>query len=256
MIGDMGADQSIIQYWHSEEIPSYIGERVETFREHNPDMRHLVFSERTAGELIAERFGERHAKAFRACAVPAMQADYFRYCGVHALGGVYADADFASARPLRPLLSDGEGQLFEQPSGPVLNGLFAFRAPGHPFLAMAVEVATTNIENQLSNSVALTTGPAIFSGLLQLHRSESLESLRESAGPRWRPIIESCWEPLVDAFSRALQDHGPVAKALQGVHVSTRAQMLTWVKRPETELPYKSADDYWANWTGSIFRPA
>lgn len=250
-----GGGAPIVQYWHSDRIPDYIAELLATFREGNQDMPHLVFDEGAAEELIAERFGARHVAAFRSCAVPAMQADYFRYCAVHALGGVYVDADFGYSRPLRPLL-EAEGQLFEQPPrGPMLNNLFAFRSPGHPFMALAVEVATRNIERRLSDNVALTTGPAIFTGLLQLHRGGSLEEVRRLIRPSWRPDVDSCWEQLVDSLTGALADHGSAA-ALAGVSISSRAEMLTWVRRPETELPYKRDDQYWANWKGSIFRPA
>lgn len=254
-MGMPAAGGTIVQYWHSENPPPYIVERVTGFRECDREMAHRLFSEATAAELIAERFGDRHAEAFAACAIPAMQADYFRYCAVHALGGVYVDADYRFKRSLRGLL-DSEGRIFERPpSGPVLNGLFAFRSPGHPFLAMAIEVATFNIENRICDSVPLMTGPAIFTALLHLLRGGRLESLRESAGPRVRPHLETCWDPLCESFTRAVAKHSAGAEPLAGVRVCSRTEMLTWVQRPETELPYKHGDDYWGNWQGTIFRP-
>jgi hypothetical protein len=245
----------IVQYWHSAEAPPEVAQLLATFPPANPDMPHLVFDEAGAEEMIEKHLGARHADAFRACAVPAMQADYFRYCAVYALGGVYADADFSCARPLRPLV-EVEGQLFEldPPRGPALNNLFAFRAPRHPFLALAIEVATRNVERRISDNVALTTGPAIFSGLLQLHRGEPLEDLRGLIRPAWRAELEACWEELVASLMGTIADVGPLETALAGVRISSRAEMLTWVNRTETELSYKRKDDYWANWKGSIFR--
>lgn len=238
----------IIQYWHSAEVPDYIAALIATFRERNPSMRHLVFSERTADSFIAERHGERHVRAFRACAVPAMQADYLRYCAVYTYGGIYADVDFGCIRTLHPLL-DLEGHLFQEPAeGPALNGLFAFRSPGHPLLAMAIEIATRNIEARISESITLTTGPGIFTGLAQLHRNSSLEALRDSVGPNWKPRVEACWEPLADSFTKAIDKHGPLAKAFEGVRISTRTEMLTWVERNGTELPYKQSGLHWVNW--------
>jgi len=239
----------IVHYWNREEIPDHISGCLATFREHNPEMTQLVFNERTAEELIAEHYGGRHLEAFRACAVPAMQADYFRYCAVHALGGVYTDANAACLLPLEPLLK-GEGCLFGD-APRVLNNFFAFRSPGHPFLALAVEVATTNIENRISENVALTTGPIIFSGLVGLHRDGSLDAIRESAG-RWRPLLDSCLEPLLDSFEKAIEAKGPLDGALEGVHLSTRAEMLTRVHKPEYR--YETPEPHWAHRKGSIYR--
>lgn len=245
------AGAPIVQYWHDEDIPAQITPLLATFDEHNPDMPHLVFNERSATEFIAERYGARHAEAFQVCGVPAMQADYLRYCAVHSLGGIYADANFVTERALQPLL-ETEGYLFAQPPlGPVLNGFFAFRSPGHPLLEMAIEAATRNIETRISESVALTTGPVIFSGLIQLLRGGSPEDLREVAGQRIRPFLDSCWEALIDSLRDVINDRGRSEDVLEGVRISTRAEMQTWVWKPP--IRHKG---HWAHWKGTIFRPA
>jgi Glycosyltransferase sugar-binding region containing DXD motif len=247
----------VVQYWDSEEVPADVAELLATFRDGDPSMTHLLFNERTAEELIDEHLTARELAAFRSCAVPAMQADYFRYCAVYALGGVYVDADFGFRRSLRPLL-DAEGQLFERPPlGPVLPDVFAFRSPGHPLLALTIEVATRNIERRLSDNVALTTGPAIFTSLRQLQRSDSVEALRplrELIRPEWRADLDACWEELVDSILGAVAERGPIDAVFEGVRVSPRAEMLTWVERQEAELPYKRGEDHWPNWGRSIFR--
>jgi mannosyltransferase OCH1-like enzyme len=126
-------------------------------------MRQMIFSEATAKALIEARFGAREVAAFEACAVPAMQADYFRYCAMHALGGFYCDADCDCIGSLLPLL-DADGILVESMGmpGALNNNLFAFRDPGHLFPRLAMDIATAAIENRLSESVAAVTGPFIF----------------------------------------------------------------------------------------------
>ena len=178
-----------------------------------------------------------------------MQADYFRCCGVYALGGLYADANTACTGPLRPWL-EVDGQLFGD-SPRVGNVAFAFRSAGHPFLALAIEVATTNIERRVSENVAVVTGPMVFSGLVQLHLNGSMEAIRETAG-KWKPLLDSCWGPLVDSFERAIDERGPLADALQGVRLSPRAEMLALLDKPEYR--YKTAEPHWAHWKGSIYR--
>ena len=253
--GEPNADRPpVIQYWHSERIPAYIAERLATFRERNPGSPHLIFNERTAAELIAERFGERHVRAFRACAVPAMQADYLRYCAVHAFGGVYVDADMTCVNSLQTIF-DRDGFLLEYPGGPMLNGLFAFAEPEHPFMAMSVEVATGNIERRASESVALATGPMIFTALVRLHRFGSLEDVLASVETGWRNRVTEGWSDFSASIEKAVAEHGPLDRALAGVRIAEHDEGLEWLRNPEFELPYKSTDSYWANWTGTIFRP-
>lgn len=237
----------LIQYWHSQNPPGYIADLLTGFRTHNPDRPQLVFNERTAERFIVERFGERHANAFRACAVPAMQADYFRYCAVHALGGIYVDVDFVCQRPLDPLL-EADGQLFAQTNGYIYNGFFAFGTRGHPFLETALEIATSNVERRISESIALTTGQAIFSVLVQLNQGASLAVIRESVPPNWRAIVEQCWGDFSEAVARALDAQPAISDPFAGIHISTNAEMQTWVKWPESELPYRLGDLHWANW--------
>lgn len=79
--------QPLIQYWHDVNVPDEIEELFDLVREHNPDMQHMVFDEVSAAAFIEDRFTARELSTFRACAVPAMQSDYFRYCVGHARAG-------------------------------------------------------------------------------------------------------------------------------------------------------------------------
>jgi hypothetical protein len=245
----------LIQYWHDEDIPPYIAELMATLRRGNPELRPLAFNERSAARFIAERLGARQAKAFETCAVPAMQADYFRYCAVHALGGIYVDANCAAQRDLRPLL-DGAGRLFEvPPNGPVLNGLFAFRSPGHPLLEMTIEVATQNVEKQLSRAVGLTTGPAIFTGLVQAARGLPFDRQLVSAGPRMKPYVDLCWEGLIESLSSAIEQYGSAEGILDGVVISPFAEMKSFVNKPDLQGKRKASRmRHWSHWEGPVFR--
>ncbi|MEX2081371.1 MAG: glycosyltransferase [Dehalococcoidia bacterium] len=243
---------AIIQYWHREKPPEQIVELMATFRARNPGMRHLVFDESGAAGFIEERYGARHAAVFRSCAVPAMQADFFRFCAVHALGGIYADANFACRRDLRPLL-EPVGQLFARPPlGPVLNGVFAFRSPEHPLLGICIEVATRNIELRISEVIGLIGGTAILTGLTHLHRGGRLEDLRELPRPRWRAEFDACLDQLNESVRGAIDEHGPLEKAFAGVRISERSEMLTFVKKPK--LRFENPDGHWAHWQGAAFR--
>jgi hypothetical protein len=170
----------IVQYWHEADPPDYIVELLASFARQNPGMEHLVFDRAMAREFIAEHCGARELAAFEACAVPAMQADYFRYCAGYVLGGVCADADCRCLRPLRPLLEQPHtrGIVFMARDALIANGFFGFRQAGHPLLEMARETATELIHRRVEASVPAVTGPGLFTCLYCLNRVGSLDAAR------------------------------------------------------------------------------
>jgi Glycosyltransferase sugar-binding region containing DXD motif len=256
----------IVQYWDSEEIPTEVAALMATFAEHNPELPRRVFDEHAAAALIGERFGERFLAAFRACSVPAMQADYFRYCAVHALGGVYVDADLRCVGPLRPLLAHpASGTLFGRPELPrrwrtpafewgervgayrvVVNSLFAFPAPGHPLLELAIEVATANVERRVDGEVWLVTGPAIFTSLYLLHELGSFDAfgayVQGGALAAIAPILEA-----------AIGDQRRVVEAFRGVRLPPAGEAAGMVG-DERELHYKAGERHWLNVESGIYR--
>ena len=258
----------ITQYWNTEEIPDYIGALLQTFRECNPDLRHSVYSESGAEAFIDERFGPREVAAFRACAVPSMQSDYFRYCSVLALGGVYADADFLCVGPLRSLIQGCTGgeiflgphdfRLNDREANRVWSGLFVFREPGHPFLRLALEIATANIEARIPErmwgvgervveSIWLTVGPGIFTLMRLMRNWGSFDAFREG-------LAGSPAEPFAELYCDVVGDYDRIHDVFDGVRVSSFKRMSRWVEHPDRALPYKATDVHWHNVKTQIFR--
>lgn len=265
---------ALSQYWDTEVVPAGIAELCATFGRLNPDFDHRVYDKGQAERFIAGRFGARELAAFRACAVPAMQADYFRYCAGFALGGIYADADFECLRPLRPLLEGtadgalffgrGERLLGERRVPRVWNGFFAFTEPGHPLLELTLEIATTNIESRLAErlwpseaslaehdpqaarwsvmmGILLTVGPGIFT-LLWLVRSEgSFEAAR-------RHVEGTPLARFLAPYLEAIGDYSRIDAAFDGVRIGSLEEMHRWVAHPAVVPAYKETDVHWHNW--------
>lgn len=260
--------EPIIQYWDTDPPPDSIAALLATFREQNPGFDHRVFSHSDAEELIRAHFTEREAAAFRACAVPAMQADYFRYCAVLAHGGIYSDADFRCAAPLRPLIEQqATGEMFCRPETHVLdgeplqrvnNGFFVFREPGHPLLRLAVEIATANIEERICErewgagervreSIWMTTGPGIFTLLHFLNVLGSFDRLVTVT-------TGTPSEPFTGLYCEVIGDYDRVAAAFEGVRVSPFEELWKWVAWPDEPLAYRGTDNDWKVTTTPIFR--
>jgi Glycosyltransferase sugar-binding region containing DXD motif len=258
----------IIQYWDKEEVPDYVRDLLATFPAKNPDLHHRLFSQSDAEHFIADRFGAREAAAFRACAVPSMQSDYFRYCSVLALGGVYSDADFKCVRPLRPLLegldrgemflSDTEHRVKGRSARRVWSQFFAFKEAGHPFLRMALDIATANVEvripervwpmgKKVIESVWLTVGPGVPSLMRVIRELGSFDAFIDL-------IAGTDAEPFGELYCEVIGDHQRLDEAFDGVRFSSAERMFHWVGRPDFPLPYKATDVHWHNVKTRIFR--
>jgi hypothetical protein len=258
----------IFQYWHTEDVPTYIDDLFESFRHHNLDLCQRIFSESEAEGFIAEHFGLREVEAFRTCAVPSMQSDYFRYCSVLACGGIYADADYRCIRPLRPLLDRSEGgeiflgptvHRFEgRPTRHIWSGFFAFREPGHPFLRLALDIATANLEARIPErvwpvgekvveSIWLTVGPGVPTLMRFIRDCGSFDAFIER-------VRGSDADPFANLYCETIGDYGRIVEAFEGMYVSPYESMCHWVGNSESVLPYKETDVHWQNVNGEIFR--
>jgi len=247
-LGDRGP--ALVQYWHSEQIPTEIEALTATFHDLNPDLHHHVYCEAEAEEFIAAHFTSREVTAFRACAVPAMQADYFRYCAVLALGGIYADADFRCVQPLRELIGTTAGGLLfrREPKTTLINGFFVFDEPGHPLLRLTLDVATANIEHRAAKKVHAVTGPWIFTSLAALHRLGSFEAGRSTGAGIHK---------LATVMVEAVGDFKRVVEAFERVRVVPFRAAMEWIGEAGTPLDYKQGNEHWIDWherNGSIFR--
>ncbi len=260
---------SISQYWDGDTPPDYLAGPFRSFRDLNPDFEHRVFSKTRAERFIASHFGRGELEAFRACAVPAMQSDYFRYCSVLALGGVYADVDYRCRAPLRPLLESFDGgQVFlgggihdlnGLQTRRIWNGLFAFRHPWHPFLGLALEIATANVEARIAEriwsvgqnvreAIWLTVGPGIFTLMRFIHEWGSFDAFIAN-------IAGSVAEPFGELYCEVAGDYQRLAAAFEGIRVAPYEEIWDWVEDvPASELPYKQTGAHWHNHETAIFR--
>lgn len=239
----------IVQYWHSASVPCEVAALTDTFRRCNPGLRHRVFDK--AERFIVQHLTPREATAFRACAVPAMQADYFRYCAILVLAGIWSDVGLRCLGSLNALTeATTQGMLFRPIAGrPLGNSFFIFKRRNHPLLQLTLEIATTNIERRADRRVNVVTGPWIFSVLNFLHTNGSLEPaiLVPKSHPQ-RAAIEN--------LLTVVGDYGVLSNAFAGVQVVDLNDADNLVTPPTTHLQYKYRATRWTSWPrrrGDIF---
>jgi len=178
---------AIVQFWDGEP-PGDVLKLMETWRTGpcSRSFRYERFDDAAASEFIRLNFDQRTVDAFRQCAVPAMRADFFRYCYLHKNGGIYVDADMACLRNLRELCKGlDRGLLFTRPAKlprkgfRIPNGFMIITNKEDRLLAEVLSVAIKNIENRISNSVWDVTGPGIMT---KLHNQQNRETSELFAG--------------------------------------------------------------------------
>jgi hypothetical protein len=108
------------------------------------------------------RFLERHfppeiLEAYYALKHGAFRADLFRYCVLLIHGGVYADVDVLLHANLDVVIEPDVGFMVPNDEPGIASGQqmclwngFMAAAPGHPFLAKAIELAVNQIRNRFT----------------------------------------------------------------------------------------------------------
>jgi hypothetical protein len=156
----------LFQYWDAPVPPADVQQLIEGFRINNPEFEHVLLNETTADEFIAQHYGPREVRAFRACAVPAMQADLIRLCVMDAVGGIYVDVDNQSVRPLADLIAPVPHALMATAlMGQLNNSFLMFRRPHHPFIRACIDLVVENIEKRRFRCISTASGPAVMSAV-------------------------------------------------------------------------------------------
>lgn len=161
--------KTIMQYWHSSQLPADIASWVKLWQQRNPDFQHRLFNDATAREYLSEHFPQSYVEAFNDCALPAMRCDFFRYAFIYHEGGVYVDAAISCTTPLADWLDLTADLILlkkEKWDGRPTNSFIVGKAR-HPFMKKVLEECVTNIQNQVSNNVWLVTGPGVIKKLLE-----------------------------------------------------------------------------------------
>jgi mannosyltransferase OCH1-like enzyme len=163
---------TIFQYWDSNP-PETVLPLMDTWKHADAAFQYRLFDDSGAFELMATRFDERTAAAYRSCAIPAMKADFFRYCALSAFGGIYADADTACLGGIKQLYdSCARGLLFVR-HGNIANYFMIVKEPSDPLIQYALSQAILNIETRSANDVWKVTGPGIMTMLRNSKTSNS-----------------------------------------------------------------------------------
>lgn len=154
----------LFQFWNLPEAPTEVEALLDTWK-NDAAFDYCRFNSESADSYIETHFDLRTLAAFRSCGIPAMQADFFRYCALFVEGGVYVDADTSNSGRLPELLQGRARGLLMNRETRVANDFLYVVKAGDPLYGKVVEQAVVNVEGRISSNVWEVTGPGIMTKL-------------------------------------------------------------------------------------------
>lgn len=255
---------TLFQYWDTPTPPPEVAAWMAHMGANNPEFNHEVFDEARARSFISAHYGPREVAAFDACAVPAMQADYFRLCALESTGGLYVDADTQSREPVAPLVARSPDGFVYMFFGNFNNAIAFFPKAHSPFLRACLALATDNIETRRFDAVYTTTGPAVFDAVRAVLAPQNfeatitaLEGMRGSGartfgvGPE--QVLSWGLREMLE-LARATIAPTPELEASIGAMtlLDSCTQLEPWFGAEQPA--YKLTPRHWLHWPGSIYR--
>jgi mannosyltransferase OCH1-like enzyme/Tfp pilus assembly protein PilF len=166
----------IVQFWDSADMPDDVAALMQSWRSHNPQLTHRLFSDATARAYLREFFPPAVLGAYHRGDGPAQKSDIFRLAYFAREGGIYADADDRCLAPLDGIIDPyAELVLYQENICSAGNNFFAVR-PRHPVLVAALRLAIDAINRGDTDNVWLATGPGLLTRALAGQLAQSWQS--------------------------------------------------------------------------------
>ena len=154
----------IHQTWKTKEVPLPLRAFHATWLARNPGWTHWVWNDAENRALIAEHYAWM-LPYYDELNMPVKKADAVRFAYMHRYGGIYADLDAISVRPLAPLFAAHEatadvllGQL-HKPSGESIPNAVMASKPGATFW---LHVMREFVRRVNCHKPEFDTGPALI----------------------------------------------------------------------------------------------
>lgn len=155
------AQYNLFQFWDKPTPPKEVADLMDGWAA-ELGFTYRRYASESADSYIGNHISARAQAAYRACAVPAMQADFFRYCALYHEGGAYVDADTAASGELAAFIAGSPRGMLMKRQQRIASDFLFVRAARDPLYQKVVAQGIENIENRISNNVWIVTGPGIM----------------------------------------------------------------------------------------------
>jgi mannosyltransferase OCH1-like enzyme len=172
-------------------LPDHIKEIMKKNKQINPDYTFLFYNDSDCDLFIKNNFDEYTYKAYTSInpCYGAMKSDFFRYCILYKLGGVYLDIKSSIRYPLHSIIHKNDICLLDvlrnnyesyRTDAPTYEQWILFFAPGHPYLKEVIITMVTLIHQKydpptfsscttlpIKQKILHITGPDMFSACIK-----------------------------------------------------------------------------------------
>ena len=240
----------LFQYWDLPRPPAEVAAWINDFKIRNPEFDHILFDRDAAIKYITAHYGSREVAAFRACAVPAMQADFIRLCAMDVHGGVYVDADNQSLKPLTELVAKAPRAMMFTWMGMINNGFLLFRRPGDCFVRACLKLTIENIEARRFRTEFTSTGPGVLNAIRVLvdpsSADEVLSAFNGSEMGDWG------FGELINHARNSIIVSPELVESLRSITLINALAASPWIGADQPA--YKQSDRHWMHWKGDIYK--
>ena len=239
----------LFQYWDTGHPPDDVAAWIEAIRLGNPELDHRLYDRDRAHWFIGKHIGRREQRAFEACAVPAMQADYFRLCALRRSGGVYVDADVQTLQPMSSLWAMAPHGLMEERRGQIMSGVILVRRSEDPYINAALRLCTINIENRDIPNVFTATGPGVLNAIRAVLKPELAAGLIGAMDN----MLQRSWlfTELVERARQEIPVTDELVRSFDGFTLLPKRDLRRWIGKDAPA--YKQTQRHWLHWRGSIY---
>lgn len=222
-----------------KDLPSYIKNCTETWKEKNPDFNYIYMSEEQCYRYILENYGHKHASIYSGLSHKAMKGDWWRYLIINKNGGVYMDIDTVCRKPLSSVLNlnnDFITSLDLEPNALFTQWGFASK-PGNKILDHLIKYIYDNYDDYPQNKQSLKTdltGPTAFQN-----------SIRSVLGDDMDVLVDLCNSQSNEYLDFAQENSSSIEETLDKFH------NLSNVKSNKFKLHFWTFDNAARHFTAS-----
>ena len=158
-------DKNIFQSWYTKELHPLVQEKINYFKQINPEYKHYLFVDADMDRFVNEQFKGDIADCYNKLNIIVAKVDFWRYLILYKYGGVYLDMDSSIDKPLNELIKNEDEAIITAEGNPNMYVQWALIfSKKHPILQKTIELICKNINNNsYPNDIHKMTGPSVYS---------------------------------------------------------------------------------------------
>jgi mannosyltransferase OCH1-like enzyme len=153
------------QTFYTTNLPPQIVQIIQHNKQLNPKFKFIFYDDDNCADFIKTYFDERTHNSYMMLnnCYGAMKADFFRYCVLYKIGGVYLDIKSKINFPLSLIIKKEDSCILDIPrnnlepwrtSNPTYEQWLLMFEPNHPYLNEMIQQMVTNIENKYEPQIS------------------------------------------------------------------------------------------------------